>query len=330
MTIIVNFNSQPSLDTSIGSVLAQEVTGEHHVVVWENGSDEKIDGVAIGEAREINGKWLHHVGYNRNLGYAPGVQESWQWVRRQSWCKAVSHIHLANPDTRAGSSRVLKILCDSASTVGGLAGPVMRNIQGDLRPSSYPLLRPYLIPLTCLERGWMTRLTKLRGSQPSSGYVGALDGAYLVFSRPAWDDLKGLDPNYFLYTDDQDVCWRAHARGIRRWRESSAEVIHEGGTSRRQRRVLCQLEKIRCGLRYAELHFGRAQTLALRKILMIEFLSVHGKNLGLSWWAQNCPISFSNGNANTSIEDQYMSWFRQNKEAESRRIGLALRKELDG
>lgn len=328
MTITVNFNSRPVLDASVQSVLEQETAGEHHVVLWENGDDKDVFGVAVGESSEVNGKQLHHVGLNKNLGYAPAVQRSWQWVRRQSWAANISHVHLATPDTYATSTDVLGVLCARATSCGAIVGPVMRDGNGGLRPSAYPLMRPYNLPLMYLSTGWMTRFSKVSWWRPRSGHVGTLDGAYLVFPRAVWDGLGGLDQNYYLYTDDHDVCRRAHKLGVGRWRESSVEVTHEGGLSRVSRRVLCELDEVRCVLRYVEVHFGRVRAAALRRLLAVELSSRWGRLRGLSWWARHCPVSFPTSEMDLSIEDRYLDWLVRHDDTDSRNLYSALRQEV--
>lgn len=328
VTITVNFNSRPALDTALESSMAQETSEEHCIVVWENGRDREICGIGLGESCEVNGKLLHYIGIGKNLGYAPAVQKSWQWVLTQDWSPRISQIHLATPDAYAISTNVLSTLCAQATRSNSIVGPAMRDGKDAIRLSAYPFMRPYNVPLRYLCNGWMTRLSKLRDSQPASGFVETLDGAYVVFPRGVWDVLGGLDQNYFLYTDDHDVCRRAHELGIRRWRERSVEVTHEGGLSRVSRRFLCQLERVRCSLRYVETHFGRTRAEAVRRTLAIELSPRWGWPRGLSWWSRECPTSFSEYETVTSIEDQYLNWLTQHDDAEAGLLRSALDREV--
>jgi GT2 family glycosyltransferase len=56
--------------------------------------------------------------------------------------------------------------------------------------------------------------------------VSFLTGACLAMSRDAWDRDPGFAPDYFLYFDDVDWCFRARLRGGRLGIEPSARVDH--------------------------------------------------------------------------------------------------------
>jgi hypothetical protein len=62
------------------------------------------------------------------------------------------------------------------------------------------------------------------------------NGAAIVISRKAWEDVGSFDEDYFLYGEDLDWCWRARLKGYRilyvpssriyhKWHASSGEMI---------------------------------------------------------------------------------------------------------
>ncbi|NIJ11450.1 GT2 family glycosyltransferase [Saccharomonospora amisosensis] len=330
VTILVNFNSRPQIDRAIESVLEQNLASEHHVVVWENGDDAELRGLELGSSAVISRKWLHYIGSGQNFGYAPAVQKAWNWVQSCGWADEVSFVHMAGPDTYSTSSSALDYLCSRARCMNAVVGPAMRDKQGRIRLSSYPLLRPYNVVVSQLTNGWISRLGKIRSTQPASRNVGTLDGSYVVFPRVFWDRLGGLDNNYFLYTDDHDVCRRAERMGMQRWCDSSVEVVHEGGTSRVSRRLLCRLERVRCHLRYVDQHFGGSNSTALRRILSLEHSGVVGDR-DMAWWALNAPTSFeANGCESVSIEEAYLSWLSYRNENEAGRLYESVEAEIRG
>jgi GT2 family glycosyltransferase len=51
-------------------------------------------------------------------------------------------------------------------------------------------------------------------------------GSCLLVRRECWDDLGGLDPDFFLYYEDVDLCRRASARGWSVWYDPAVSIVH--------------------------------------------------------------------------------------------------------
>jgi GT2 family glycosyltransferase len=61
--------------------------------------------------------------------------------------------------------------------------------------------------------------------------VPAVSGCCMLIERDLFDRLGGFDPQYFLYSDDIDLCTRAAALGARPVVVPAAAVVHVGGAS---------------------------------------------------------------------------------------------------
>lgn len=59
--------------------------------------------------------------------------------------------------------------------------------------------------------------------------VRALSGAFVMFSRSAWDDAGGLDERYFLYCEEVDLFYRLTKKKYVFWRIASSLVNHDIG-----------------------------------------------------------------------------------------------------
>jgi len=71
-----------------------------------------------------------------------------------------------------------------------------------------------------------------------SGYVEAVNGAFMMVRRGALEQVGLLDEGYWLYMEDLDWCCRFERAGWRIWYEGGAEVLHvKGGTSGSWRRL---------------------------------------------------------------------------------------------
>lgn len=61
--------------------------------------------------------------------------------------------------------------------------------------------------------------------------------AGMLIRRDVWEELSGLDPQFPLFRDDLDLCWRARAAGHRVLNVTDAVAWHAEAAARRRRRM---------------------------------------------------------------------------------------------
>jgi N-acetylglucosaminyl-diphospho-decaprenol L-rhamnosyltransferase len=61
--------------------------------------------------------------------------------------------------------------------------------------------------------------------------VAAVPGCAMMVRRSTWEDLGGFDPEFFLYWEDTELCWRAWLLGWRVACDLQAHVIHDEGSA---------------------------------------------------------------------------------------------------
>ena len=72
----------------------------------------------------------------------------------------------------------------------------------------------------------------------ADGDVDAINGAFMLVSRSAVNDVGGLDEDFWLYAEDLDWCYRFKYHGWRVYYTAAATVIHhKGGSSTGGRRL---------------------------------------------------------------------------------------------
>ena len=115
----------------------------------------------------------------------------------------------------------------------GVAGPKILNSDGSLYPSAraFPGIRVgvghALLGDVWKENPWTRRyLGRYEGESPR--IVDWLSGACMVFTREAFDSVRGFDEEYFMFVEDVDLCFRLKKRGWRSLYVPEAEVIHSG------------------------------------------------------------------------------------------------------
>jgi N-acetylglucosaminyl-diphospho-decaprenol L-rhamnosyltransferase len=58
-----------------------------------------------------------------------------------------------------------------------------------------------------------------------------VSGCFLLITRELWDQLDGFDEQFFMYSEEADVCWRARHLGAHPMVTPEATIIHYGGKS---------------------------------------------------------------------------------------------------
>jgi GT2 family glycosyltransferase len=197
------------------------------VTVVDNASG---DGTADAVRAEFG--WVEMIELDDNVGFSAANN----LVLRGTDAEFVL---LLNPDTevRAGSlDHVLDAMSERPEVA--VAGPrlVLRDGTFD-----HAAKRSFPSPLAALAHFTGLGHTEYRApelGERDSGYVEAVNGAFMMVRREALHQVGLLDEGYWLYMEDLDWCARFQQAGWRTWYEGEAEVLHvKGGTSGSWRRL---------------------------------------------------------------------------------------------
>jgi GT2 family glycosyltransferase len=158
----------------------------------------------------------------------------------------------------------------------GAAGARILNPNGSLQISSHP--RP-----TLSRELW--RLFHLDSLSPYAEYpatkwgtdqaqeVDVLMGACLLLRREVLDRVGLLDEDYFVYSEEVDLCNRIQRAGWRLFWVPQAEVVHFGGQSTQQVPTAMFLNLYHGKIKYFRKHDGWLAARAYKLILIIAALS---------------------------------------------------------
>jgi len=60
-----------------------------------------------------------------------------------------------------------------------------------------------------------------------------ITGAFMLIRAPLFRSVNGFDPDYFMYSEEVELCYRLHLRypDLRPWYLSDCQIIHLGGAS---------------------------------------------------------------------------------------------------
>lgn len=224
--VIVNWNTRDLLHHCLLSVHKAVHGLELEVYVVDNASRD--DSVAL--VRE-HFPLVHLVENATNAGFARANNQA----IRQSTGR---YVVLLNSDTEAcpGALEILIKFMDLYPDAGG-CGPRLLNADGSLQASCHPMLTPgrEFWRLVFLDRLWPQAIYHQEEWDPTIPHrVEVIKGACLLLRRAALDQVGPLDEQYFMYTEEVDLCYRLAQAGWELWWVPQAMVKHYGEASSKQ------------------------------------------------------------------------------------------------
>jgi N-acetylglucosaminyl-diphospho-decaprenol L-rhamnosyltransferase len=253
--VVVSYNSRDTLRRCVEPLCRAE---DVEVIVVDNAS-------ADGSLSSVADLPVTAVPLDTNLGFAHGCNTGW---RRGSG----SYVLFLNPDAHIDpiSVRRLALVLDESADVG-IAGPRIVDDDGCLEPSirRFSRLSSTYAQALFLHRIWPRALwadevVRVKGAYETSGSAEWLSGACLLVRRSLLEALRGFDESFFMYCEDQDLCWRSWNAGAAVQFEPGAEAVHMegGGRSRPRGELLPVLAASR--IRLVRKHRGRRHALGER------------------------------------------------------------------
>ncbi len=231
--VVVDHDAGPLLRGCVHSLL---VDGAAPVVVVENGSHGSA-GAALGDLlAEQPAPPIRIVRPGRNLGFGAGVNRGLAALAGES--PAPEWVLVSNPDlvVHRGALSTLRDVLES-HPAWAVVGPRIFTDAGDVYPSvrNFPSLTDAaghaLLALFNPENRFTRRYNP--GAPEGDAVIGAgwVSGSCFLARRSALEELGGFDEAYFMYNEDMDLCWRAHAAGWGVGFAGAAAVTHVQGAS---------------------------------------------------------------------------------------------------
>ncbi len=192
---------------------------------------------------------------------------------------AARFVYFLNPDTELlpGSLWALYAGVAQDGSIGAI-GPQLRYGDGHLQSTRrrFPTQLTGFFESTWLGRLWPTnpwvRRYLMADWSPSVRQdVDWLVGAALLVRGDVLAALGGFDPDFYMYSEEIDLCRRIKEAGWRVVYEPGAMVIHYEGRSSEQASTRRQILFNRSKVRYTGKYFGPAWAECLRRYLILEF-----------------------------------------------------------
>jgi GT2 family glycosyltransferase len=263
---IVNWKTPDLLEkclSSIGRDICHEDNSQVEILVVDNASN---DG-SVELLRERFPK-VNLIENQKNLGFARACNQ----IIRQS---SGRYILLLNSDTEVlpgATEAMIHFMQDHPQS--GACGPRLLNTDGTLQPSCFRMLTPARELWRLL---FLDRLVR-RATYPMNAWntltprrVEALTGACLLLRRSVLDAVGPFDEDYFLYTEEVDLCYRLADAGWELWWVPQARIVHEGGASSRQVEETAYLQLYRSKLQFYRKHGGEPRARLFKRYLRLAY-----------------------------------------------------------
>lgn len=263
--LIVSWNTRLLLDQCLAAIYAHPPARSFEVLVVDNCSQD-------GSAEMVKTEYpqVRLIENSANVGFGSANNQA---IHASSG----RHVLLLNSDTQVlpGALETLAGYLD-ATPEAGAAGARLLNGDGSLQESCHPSptlgselwrmfhldrLRP--VAVYSMER-WDTRQTR---------YVDVLKGACILLRREVIDQVGVFDEDFFMYSEEVDLCYRIGKGGWKLAWVPEAQVVHYEGQSTRQMASEMFIHLYQGKIRYFRKHYGPAAVTVYKAILLAATLS---------------------------------------------------------
>ncbi|MFV0418401.1 MAG: glycosyltransferase family 2 protein [Dysgonomonas sp.] len=215
--IIVNYNTAKMLDDCIASVKEKTTDLDYEIIVVDNDSEK--DSLSFLQNKYTDVRFLfseENLGFGRANNLGANIAKG-------------KYLFLLNPDTLLLNNAALALynFMEYNPEVGICGGNMYK---GDMSPaSSY-----YDIDFLTLEYKIIFNKKRQTGFNHTEipKEVNVIVGADLFISKSLFDEFGGFDPDFFLYFEEVELCYRIQKAGYKIMSVPDAEIVHlQGGSA---------------------------------------------------------------------------------------------------
>lgn len=219
--ITINWNGYDDTVACVRSLLALKYEAFHVYIVDNQSVNNEADNLRDIFLHDRRVTVIHNA---RNDGYAGGNNVGFQRARADGWA---DFLWLVNNDATVDPLALTELV--SVAKVAANIGVVGSTILYSDRKYIYALGGGQINMWTGIDR-----LFSARQPWPSSYRPTRFDyvsGASFFITAPALDILRGFDADYFLYSEEADLCLRAKKAGLALAYAPQSIVYHQSAKS---------------------------------------------------------------------------------------------------
>ena len=266
---IVSYNAREELDACLSSVFESTEPRAPEVIVADNASTD-------GSVAMLRDRFprVDVVESTENLGFARASNLCWQRAKS-------SLVLFLNSDTvvpKGALARMVALMSEQRHANVGALGPLLKNADGSIQMSFGNMMSLSAeLHQKILNAGYGNGRGPLRGyvenRHARERTVDWVSGACLLTRRELLERIGGFDEEFFLYSEDVDLCARLRAQGARVLFTPEVEITHHRGRSAEKDRNKAFVESQRSRLHFYAKHYGQPR-LGLLKLYMTTKLGV--------------------------------------------------------
>ena len=255
---IVSYNAKEELAACLESLWASTRLDSFEVIVADNASTDGTVEMLVDRFPRVR-----ILASPENLGFGRASNLCWHEAKS-------SLVLFLNSDTVV-SDRALDRLVELARErpEAGAIGPRLLYPDGEIQMSFGAMPG---IASEVLQKLWNAGYARGKGPLRSAvrrrytreRTVDWVSAACLLTRRDTLETVSGFDENFFLYSEDIDLCTRIRATGARILFTPEVEIVHLLGRSAAKNRDRVVYESHRSRLYFYEKHQGRLEVLLLK------------------------------------------------------------------
>ena len=225
--IIVNWNSKDYLRRCLLSIWRETKGVDLEIIVVDAASFDGCENML-----QVDFPQVRFIQSDKNVGFAKA--NNLGFMASTGEC-----LLFLNPDTELAGAAIKTVYDDlQGLPKAGAVGCKLLNSDGTIQSScikAFPTLLNQLLDSEVLRR--RLPLSRLWGMaplfQPSSvpAEVDVVSGAFIMIRRGVFEKVGMFSTDYFMYSEDVDLCFKTNKSGWKNYYVPSATVTHHGGGS---------------------------------------------------------------------------------------------------
>jgi len=259
--ILVNWNSEEYLRECIASIYEWTHQVSWEGIVVDNASPSgNVDSLKerFPEVKLIKSSKNRGFSGANNVGFGDS---------------AGSYVLFLNPDTKLNSPAI-DIMMQEVKRLpdAGVIGCKLLNADLSVQTSSImkvPRIWNTILRVEDLRLRWpkLWGIGVLFSANEKPVEVEAISGACMLMKREVFEQIGMFSEEYFMYSEDVDLCYQAILAGFKNYHVACATIVHYGGRS--SPRVWQTAMKTRAELHFCQKNYGRLYSILFRLAMVI-------------------------------------------------------------
>ncbi len=228
--IIINWNSKSYVRDCVHSLYKETSGIRFEVIVLDNATRD-----GCGEMLAAEFPAARYIQSEENLGFARGNNFAAQQATGEM-------LLFLNPDTEVHGPALSKLHAAIKSRPdAGAVGARLLNSDGTLQTSciqSFPTIPNQLLDSEflrgCFPKSRLWGMAALFSDKISLAEAEAISGACIMMRRRVFEEIGGFSVDYFMYSEDIDLCYKARQRNFTNYHVPEAIITHHGDGSVRK------------------------------------------------------------------------------------------------